>query len=128
MLLMLLDAVTGAATRTTAEFNVDGYSRLALHVSLTARTSTTKVSVKVLGSDVNGGSTFRYVQANEVGSLPVVTVADITYDKTVSAADSWIIQDIDVSALHDCKIEVSFTSGAAGDVLDLYGEMYNPWA
>jgi hypothetical protein len=110
-----LSGVTLASERTSSSFGVSEREQLTVFVNLSARTSATAVLVNVDASN-DGGTTWFPVQSVAVAG-GTGTLSDYTASKTVSGTDTFEARfELNFQM---CRIRVSGTSGAAGDVVSV---------
>jgi hypothetical protein len=110
-----LSGVTLASERTSNSFNVPGRTELTVFANLSARSAATDVKINVDASN-DSGTTWFPVQSVAIAA-GTGTMSDYTATKAVSAADTFEAR-FDLS-FQLCRIRVSGTSGAAGDVVSV---------
>ena len=113
-----LDAVTLAANRTSAVFDLTGVSQLAVYLNLSAYSSETSVKVYLDLSPEVPGSYVAYDQQSIAVAAGVGTATDLYVTHTVAAAENWEIRFRDLNAMSG-KIRLVRAAGAAGDVISV---------
>ena len=110
-----LSAVTLASERTSNTFGTLGREELTVYVNLSAQSAASAVLVKVDGTN-DSGTTWFPVQSVSIAA-GTGTLSDYVASKAVSGADTFEAR-FDLN-FQQCRIRVSGTSGAAGDVVSV---------
>lgn len=102
-----LSGLTLESTRTSSTFDCTSYNQLSISMNLSQQNTVTRVDV-YLESSNDGGTTWFRPQSKSISSGAAV-LSDLTYRKTVAAADQWLI-NFPVN-YHECRLVVAVGAG-----------------
>lgn len=116
-----LSAVTLATERTSNSIGLNGASRLAVYVKHSANSAATRIDVNldVTPEGMSGETVSNwYVSQTAAIAAGTVTLSDEDIQKAVSGVKLFEVRFDELNAAY-CRIRISGTSGAAGDIVSV---------
>jgi hypothetical protein len=112
-----LNAVTLAATRTSAKFDCSTFNQISIDVNLSSQNTVTRVDIYLEHSN-DGGTTWIRPQSAAIAG-GAATLSDLVYRKTVAAADQWGINFPINYTICQLVVAVGAGTGTATDIISV---------